>query len=104
MKLPNAVSVATVKCESIPTVFHLLIAGLLAVCPANSQTARIIAQQSLPSVVLLTMSDANGQPICLGSGFFVKEGIVATNVHVIAGASQGQVKFAGQARTSLVSG
>src|ERR1039458_4503156 len=50
------------------------------------------------------MSDANGQPICLGSGFFVKDGIVATNVHVIAGASQGQVKFGGQSRTYTVSG
>jgi hypothetical protein len=50
------------------------------------------------------MSDANGQPISLGSGFFVKDGVVATNVHVISGASQGRVKFAGQSQTYTVSG
>lgn len=83
---------------------YLLVAGLLAVCPASSQTARAVAQRSLPSVVLLIMSDTNGQPISLGSGFFVKDGIVATNVHVIAGASQGRVKFAGQSRTYTVTG
>jgi hypothetical protein len=50
------------------------------------------------------MADANGQPISLGSGFFVMDGIVATNVHVIAGASQGRVKFAGQSQTYNITG
>lgn len=86
--------------------FALILAALFCSAQNSSepQTARIIAQRSLPSVVLLIMSDANGQPISLGSGFFVKDGIVATNVHVIAGASQGRVKFAGQSRTFSIAG
>jgi S1-C subfamily serine protease len=42
------------------------------------------------------MADANGQPISLGSGFFVRDGIVATNLHVIERASSGYVKIIGQ--------
>ena len=81
----------------------------LAPSPTKSEaapplTARMVAQLSLPSVVLLIMSDANGQPIALGSGFSVMDGVVATNVHVIAGAAQGRVKVAGQSRTYSVTG
>jgi len=61
-----------------------------------AKTAREIAQNSFPSVVMLLMEDSNGQPLSLGSGFFVKEGIVATNVHVIEGAAKGYVKIVGQ--------
>jgi len=63
---------------------------------SHAKTAREIAQNSFPSVVMLLMEDSNGQTISLGSGFFVKEGIVATNVHVIDGAVKGYVKIVGQ--------
>jgi hypothetical protein len=42
-----------------------------------------IARRAFPSVVLLSMQDARGQPISLGSGFFVGNDVVATNFHVI---------------------
>lgn len=58
--------------------------------------AREIAQKSFPSVVLLVMQDARGQPVSLGSGFFVRGGVVATNVHVVEGASQGYARIVGQ--------
>lgn len=61
-----------------------------------TKTAREIAQNSFPSVVMLVMEDSNGQPLSLGSGFFVKEGIVTTNLHVIEGASKGYAKIAGK--------
>lgn len=69
--------------------------------PARPQTstaksARQIAQNSFPSVVLLLMDDANGQPVALGSGFFVAPSIIATNFHVIEGASRGHAKIVGQ--------
>jgi S1-C subfamily serine protease len=65
---------------------------------SHAKTAREIAQNSFPSVVMLLMEDSNGQPLSLGSGFFVKEGIVATNtnVHVMEGAAKGHVKIVGQ--------
>lgn len=61
-----------------------------------AKTAREIAQNSFPSVVMLMMEDANGQPLSLGSGFFLREGIVATNLHVIEGAVRGYAKIVGQ--------
>jgi len=41
------------------------------------------------------MEDANGQPISLGSGFFVRTNIIASNFHVIEGASKGYAKLIG---------
>jgi V8-like Glu-specific endopeptidase len=38
------------------------------------------------------MKDANGQPLSLGSGFFVRKNILVTNTHVIEGASGGYAK------------
>ena len=61
-----------------------------------AQTAGKIAQKSFPSVVMLVMEDAKGQPISLGSGFFVRERVVATNLHVIKGATRGYAKVVGQ--------
>jgi S1-C subfamily serine protease len=62
----------------------------------QAQTARQIAQNTFPSVVLLVMEDANSQPVSLGSGFFVREDVIATNLHVIEGAAKGYAKLIGQ--------
>lgn len=59
-------------------------------------SASTIAKNSFPSVLMLVMEDSSGQPLSLGSGFFVKEGIVATNFHVIEGAVGGFAKIVGQ--------
>jgi hypothetical protein len=61
-----------------------------------AQAGRAIAQKVFPSVVLLAMNDSKGQPISLGSGFFVQQDVIATNVHVIAGASGGYARLIGQ--------
>jgi S1-C subfamily serine protease len=63
---------------------------------ADAQTAQQIAKKAFPSVVLLVMEDANGQPMSLGSGFFVREGEIASNLHVVEGASRGYAKVVGQ--------
>jgi S1-C subfamily serine protease len=42
------------------------------------------------------MEDGNGQPVSLGSGFFVSGQIVATNMHVIEGAARGYAKLIAQ--------
>ncbi len=47
------------------------------------------------SVVLVMSFDANGQPLALGSGFFVGQGkTIVTNHHVLEGASKVRVKLA----------
>lgn len=55
-----------------------------------------IAEKSFPSVVLIVMQDEYGQPISLGSGFFVQEDIVATNAHVIEDGVTGYAKIVGE--------
>ncbi len=63
---------------------------------ANAQTAQQIAQTAFGSTVLLVMEDANGQPIGLGSGFFVQPNQIATNLHVVEGAARGYAKLVGK--------
>src|SRR5262249_2713727 len=62
----------------------------------GSLTPAEIARRAFPSVVLLSMQDSAGQPVCLGSGFFVDKDIVATNFHVIEQASGGYAKVVGR--------
>lgn len=63
---------------------------------ASTQTPQEIARKAFGSTVLLVMEDANGQSISLGSGFFVRDGEIATNLHVIEGADRGYAKLVGE--------
>jgi len=72
--------------------------------PASAQTARSIAQSTSASVVLLATEDANGQPLSIGSGFVVGEGVIETNLHVIEGANSGYAKLVGQKDKFDISG
>lgn len=56
--------------------------------------ARRIAQQILPSVVLITLEGG-----CFGSGFFVATDFIATNKHVLDCGGRGIVSLAGSQRT-----
>jgi S1-C subfamily serine protease len=67
-----------------------------ALSTAKAQVGRVIAQKTFPSVVMLTMESADGEGRYLGSGFFVREGIVATNFHVVKGAAKGFARVVGQ--------
>jgi len=66
--------------------------------------SRDIAKQAFPSVVMLVMKDDNGQPLSLGSGFFVREDIVATNLHVVQGAAGGYAKIVGKRQKYDITG
>ena len=81
--------------KSSPLIFLLAILGLTPF--ANSaESARQIASATFPSVVLLVMEDERGQPVALGSGFFVKEKVIASNFHVVEKAARGYAKLVGQ--------
>lgn len=69
-----------------------------------AQTAQEIARDAFSSTVLLVMEDANGQPLSLGSGFFVRDGEVATNLHVVEGAAKGYAKIIGQKKKYDIEG
>lgn len=62
----------------------------------DEKSPQEIADAALPSTVLLEMKDANGQPHGEGSGFFVREGEIVTNFHVVEGAYEGSAKLFGQ--------
>ncbi len=72
--------------------------------PSGPQAPGQIAKRAFPSVVLMLMQDATGQPISLGSGFFVRPNIVATNFHVIERATSGQVKIVGNQTKYKIAG
>ena len=69
---------------------------LLGASSTHAQTAQEIAKKAFGSTVLLVMEDANGQPLSLGSGFFVRDGEIASNLHVVEGAARGYAKLVGQ--------
>ena len=69
-----------------------------------AQTAQQIAKNAFRSTVLLVMEDANGQPLSLGSGFFVRNGEIASNLHVIEGAVRGYAKLVGQKKKYDIEG
>ena len=62
----------------------------------SALTPQEIAKKALNSTVLLAMEDSNGQPLGVGSGFFVQSNQIATNFHVIEGAARGTAKRVGQ--------
>ena len=71
---------------------------------AAGQTAADVARNVLPSVVLLSTADRNGQPLSIGSGFFVRKNQIITNLHVVAAAQRATAKLKGTDREFAVDG
>ena len=76
----------------------------LGVSSAHGQTAQETAKKAFRSTLLLVMEDANGQPLSLGSGFFVQEGEIASNLHVVEGAARGYAKLVGEKTKYAIEG
>jgi S1-C subfamily serine protease len=73
-------------------------------CLCFAQSLRDIARTAFKSVVILEMNDSNGQPLSLGSGFFVADSVIATNAHVIKGAYSGTAKLVGDTHKLPIAG
>jgi trypsin-like peptidase/surface-adhesin protein E len=56
--------------------------------PPSPPSTPEIARKALDATVLLLTEDTNGRAVRLGSGFFVRSGVIATNYHVIKDASR----------------
>ena len=69
-----------------------------------AQTAPQIAEKALAATVYLEMQDSNGLPLGFGSGFFVRDNLIATNYHVIEGAARGRAKLVGRFSTYTIEG
>lgn len=62
----------------------------------DKKTARTLASEVLPSVVLLVLFDEKDRPISQGSGFIVRPGIIASNWHVVEKSHRGFAKIPGK--------
>ena len=62
----------------------------------DSLTPQQIAEAALPSVVMLVILEGRDRRLSVASGFFVDEGVVATNYHVMQGGRRGYVKLVGE--------
>ena len=86
------------------------VAVLLLFCAINTAPAQTtlsaedIAEKALAATVYLEMKDKNGKTLGIGSGFFVKPNLIATNYHVIEGAAKGTAKLVGKYTTYNIEG
>ena len=71
---------------------------------ALAQTAPQIAEKTLAATVYLEMQDSKGLLLGFGSGFFVRDNLIATNYHVIEGAARGTAKLVGKFTTYTIEG
>lgn len=78
------------------TFLMVLVLSLSVFSALEALTPQQIAQKTFPSVVLLVMEDANGQPVSMGSGFFVRDGVIATALHITERAARGYAKIVRQ--------
>ncbi|TYP00353.1 trypsin-like peptidase [Geothermobacter ehrlichii] len=99
LKYSQVNTIFNITTHEIRKVFTLVLSTIfLAAIPSIvlAQTAQEIARKAFSSTVLLVMEDSNGQPLSLGSGFFVRKGEIASNLHVVEGAARGYAKIIGQ--------
>jgi hypothetical protein len=90
-------------------ILWLAFAVVMTVQPSSAQElagniGREIVQRIFSSVTLIICQDSHAQPVSLGSGFVVADETVATNLHVVEGASAGFVRLIGAPRKYAVSG
>ena len=89
---------------------QVAIVVLLLFCTINTAPAQTtlpaedIAEKALAATVYLEMKDKNGKTLGIGSGFFVKPNLIATNYHVIEGAAKGTAKLVGKYITYNIEG
>ena len=84
---------------TLPQIVSAVLILSCTISTASAQTflpAEDIAEKALAATVYLEMKDINGKTLGIGSGFFVKRNIIATNYHVIEGAAKGTAKLVGK--------
>ncbi len=94
----GSIAVAVILIASVVTLW--LRSGNNTITPPTAPTAfdavPLPFRDALPSVVSLTMLDANGKVTRQASGFFFKGDELATSLSVIEGAARGRITFVGQ--------
>ena len=91
--------------HKLSTIVPLLLFFTISTAPTQTTlTAEDIAEKALAATVYLEMKDNNGKTLGIGSGFFVKPNLIATNYHVIEGAAKGTAKLVGKYTTYKIEG
>ena len=91
--------------RSLSAIVVLLLFCTISTAPAQTTlSAEDIAEKALAATVYLEMKDKNGKTLGIGSGFFVKPNLIATNYHVIEGAASGTAKLVGKYTTYNIEG
>jgi tetratricopeptide (TPR) repeat protein len=70
----------------------LLLLLFTTVAQAADENLPALVKRVKPSVVAIATYDASGEALMTGSGFFLRPGQVVTNLHVIRGATRGEIK------------
>ena len=93
-------------CERLlsATVVLLLLCTISTAPAQTTLPAEDIAEKALAATVYLEMKDKSGKTLGIGSGFFIKPNLIATNYHVIEGAARGTAKLVGKYTTYNIEG
>ena len=80
--------------RKFPRLLPFLLVLLFAATAAarSDENLPALVKRVKPAVVAIATYDANGEALMTGSGFFLRPGQVVTNLHVIRGASRGEIK------------
>ncbi len=91
--------------HKLSAIIALLLFFTISTAPTQTTLpAEDIAEKALAATVYLEMKDNNGKTLGIGSGFFVKPNLIATNYHVIEGAAKGTAKLVGKYTTYKIEG
>ena len=70
----------------------------------SAQNDEQLAEKMLAATVYLEMADKDDNLLVFGSGFFVEQSQIATNLHIVEGAAKGTAKLAGSSTEYTVDG
>jgi hypothetical protein len=82
----------------------IILLALLGTDTFAQQKNRIIIRKSLSSVCFLMLQDKDDQPKRIGTGFFVKPGVIATSLPLMEGVTAGYCKVAGSRQRHKIQG
>ncbi len=87
--------------SSAARVFWTLAIGLTFAASSAAMRSQDVARVGLRSTVTVVATDASGNPVSQGSGFYVSPNVVVTNAHVVDGAANVVVLGVGSAEAVL---
>jgi len=76
----------------VPFLLILLFSTAITVAARSDENLPALVKRVKPSVVAIATYDASGEALMTGSGFFLRPGQVVTNLHVVRGATRGEIK------------